>query len=745
MTSMDSNRKEDLLAICFLILFTVLFFLKLFYPFPSLFVTPDFGGSDLWQLNLPAKFFLSQSLVNNTLPLWSSYIGMGFPVLAEGQIGTLSLSNLLLFKFLPFVTAFNLSFIFLFTFTALGTYLYLKTIKIQTLVSFFSALSFAFSGFFICHISHINLIQASSFLPWIFLFVERIFQKNKTSDYIIFALLISQQIFSGFPQITFITLVSLLLYTFFRLLFTNRNSFKKTVINNWLIVSKIAIFVFLGFSLSAIQLLPQFEFLKRSNREGGMSLGLALQYSFPLKNLSTLINPRALGTPENGSYPDLVRSDYAVFWENNAFLGFLPVLALLAGIFLIGKNKLIRANFLILVISLLFMLGKSSPLYVAYIFPPFSYFRVPSRFILPFIWSIIVICALALNYFFTKTKRRAILKITILLLMILSLIHLLSFSFVYNPVRPAEEILKPPETAKYLQNLPEDKQGRFFLIHDYEFWNQMFINKGWQNFDPFVYFRNNLNSNFNLIYDIPTLRVYPIQLTNRFNVFNGLLESGVKIENGKAEINDLSIKLLSFSNCQYIISPYEITSPKSLEKTYETKKNYPGFPSYKIYLNPQALPRAYFVTSTAKAETVDQFVRILADEMFDIGKTAIVEKDLPFSEIASTALTQHHTDYSLNWQKDSPQEIIIDINTPQKGLLVLADTYYPGWKAYVDNQETEILPVNLNSRGVIIDRGEHQIKFSYQPKSLEIGKLVSLGAVIILLLVSLFPRFSMII
>jgi len=38
----------------------------------------------------------------------------------------------------------------------------------------------------------------------------------------------------------------------------------------------------------------------------------------------------------------------------------------------------------------------------------------------------------------------------------------------------------------------------------------------------------------------------------------------------------------------------------------------------------------------------------------------------------------------------------------QKSLVVLSDSYYPGWKTYIDEQETKILPVNINSRAVIL-------------------------------------------
>lgn len=49
------------------------------------------------------------------------------------------------------------------------------------------------------------------------------------------------------------------------------------------------------------------------------------------------------------------------------------------------------------------------------------------------------------------------------------------------------------------------------------------------------------------------------------------------------------------------------------------------------------------------------------------------------------------------------------------GLLVLAESYSPGWKATLDGERVEILPVNLNSRGVVVPEGEHIVEMSYVP------------------------------
>ncbi len=128
---MLKKRWEVWWPIIFLIFTVAIFFHQLFYPKLQLIYTPDFGSSDIFHFNYSLKDFLSQSLKKNQFPLWSQDLNSGFPVLAEGQIGTFNFSNLLLFKFLPTPIAFNLTIIMVFLTLAIGQYCYLKSIKLS--------------------------------------------------------------------------------------------------------------------------------------------------------------------------------------------------------------------------------------------------------------------------------------------------------------------------------------------------------------------------------------------------------------------------------------------------------------------------------------------------------------------------------------------------------------------------------------------------------------------------------------
>ena len=70
-------------------------------------------------------------------------------------------------------------------------------------------------------------------------------------------------------------------------------------------------------------------------------------------------------------------------------------------------------------------------------------------------------------------------------------------------------------------------------------------------------------------------------------------------------------------------------------------------------------------------------------------------------------------------------QVKLQVETESPGLLVLGDTYYPGWKAYVDGEKTPIYPTDVALRSVYLEPGEHEVKFVYSPGSFKVGALVS--------------------
>lgn len=75
----------------------------------------------------------------------------------------------------------------------------------------------------------------------------------------------------------------------------------------------------------------------------------------------------------------------------------------------------------------------------------------------------------------------------------------------------------------------------------------------------------------------------------------------------------------------------------------------------------------------------------------------------------------------------------VDVTDAGPGVLVVSDTFYPGWQAVIDGEAAAIFPVQVLFRGVVIDSAAQRVEFSYEPASLTIGAILSLIAAVVAL------------
>ena len=359
------------------------FFSRLFFP-PSIFITPDFGRSDLVHFNIPVKMILAEAIKNRELPLWEPRIGQGFPVFEEGQIGFFYIPNLILFGLFPFWLAFNLGYIVTFSLAALGTYLFSRSLRLNKYASVLAALTFAFSTIFVLRLHHYNFIQTASLMPWILWLINSFFSTKKLIYFAFIPVVLSQQIFTGFPQLTF---YSLLICGFFFLvkLFSQ---IKTTKLKIKLIIIFL-LFILLGFFIASVQLLSTWQISSNSGGLARFSPQKILK-DFPLNpiNLLKVFNPYILGNPKYGSYPTWQPGRWGVFWENNAYFGVIQLIlisSLLISLFFTKTNKLLKNSIFLWVslgsLGVFLALGTNGPLHPIFSIPPFSFFRVPARFL----------------------------------------------------------------------------------------------------------------------------------------------------------------------------------------------------------------------------------------------------------------------------------------------------------------------------------------------------------------------------
>ena len=675
---------------------------RLFFPESSIYITPDYGRSDSWHLSIANKFYYAQELKKNKIPIWNPHIGMGFPTLAEGQTGVFFLPNLILFRFLPFVYAYNLNIVLTFILAAFGTYLFCRSLNLNKLASTFGGLIFVLGGFFVVHIPHLHLIQTATILPWLFWTTNEFLKERKIFFLLTLSFFLSQQVFAGFPQLTFYSLVALFLYLIFRTFAMNKK-FKL-----WIIFS---IFVLLGLTLSAIQILPTYELLKISIRESNPKSVLT-QFPYKVKNLLQFLDPYILGSPKNGSYPKWAPGQWGIYWESVAYIGIIPLSLAIALILttLIKKSRLKKTvmifSFLTL-ISILLALGNSSPLHPIFSIPPFSIFRVPARFLLITQFALVVLASIYIQ----KINKRKIITATVFLI---STVNLFYIFYNYHPIGKTKDWFTEPETAKILRT--ENTQRIFTIGHSNQ-WNDFFY-QGWKDTNYYHFARNSLDQNSNLIFGLAQLGAYESIPPRRSNLLKSIIERGIGEE---YNIASQSARILASVNVSHIISTLE-NKNQEFETISETEK-YADY-SFRILKNKTAPKRIFMTSRYNVVQTVGELTAKFGSPDFDPTVEIILEKEPNAQDLGLSS-------WDSKILAETPTNIRIKTESKGSGFLVLADSFYPGWVASIDRVKTPIYVANVNSRAILVPEGTHEIVYKYRPKSLLIGLSISTIAALV--------------
>lgn len=680
-----------LLSIFLLAGLVIGFFSPLFFPIPQIFVTPDSYLSDILHFHYPIKALLFESLQQNQIPLWTDLVGTGFPLIGEGQIQAFSIINLILFKFLPFITAFNMQYVVLFSGFTIGMYLVAREFGWSIVTAVFCAVIYAFSGLHIAIIPHINCLQALSYVPFIFWILLRL-QKNPASKlWLLLPLLLSQQILQGHYQYVFMSYIFFGIYGF---------------LMRWKWNHIIPV-IFLSLGLAAIQLFPSFEYFLKS--EGRSDLAYTSLGSFRIQHLIQFLFPYGLGDIRNGTYPG---ATYGVgFWETFAYIGQIPIILALCSIIFIRKNTWVRRCWILIAILFLFVFGKNSPIYFIFSIPPFQWFRVESRF-LAFITILLVLLA---GFLFDRLEKKFTSRhILIIALCIISILDVLSFASSYNPMLPIKEVEKTPHIYT---SIPHD--SRMIAIPSTNAsWYDIMYTDGWKQTSSYLALLNNGQPNYSIIHNLPNLLIYAGFLPQKqIQLMGAALDVSAPIQNEKtATLSALSVNTLRLTNTETILSPWNLMNKELTLVRDMIMKNTDIDPIYLYHIS-NAKPR-YYLTSTYKQ------IHFIEDYRKEAGKEHALSEYDAFLTTKRT-LTPTPNNGNITVLSDIPTKKIFTVKTDHDTFFVASIYLYPGWEASLDGQPTPIEPANMSGMAVFIPKGHHTLTLEFQPKSIMLGAIIS--------------------
>ena len=140
---------------------------------------------------------------------------------------------------------------------------------------------------------------------------------------------------------------------------------------------------------------------------------------------------------------------------------------------------------------------------------------------------------------------------------------------------------------------------------------------------------------------------------------------------------------------------------------------------FHLYKNPTALPRAYVVPRASPAPDGPSVVGLLS--FVPAREAALMPAD-PLGP--PTGARQPFTPAS--FRRPAPDSIEVEVRTEAPGLLVVAETWMPGWSALLDGRPASIHRANRAQMVVVLPKaGRHRIILRYEPPGLVAGALIS--------------------
>lgn len=169
------------------------------------------------------------------------------------------------------------------------------------------------------------------------------------------------------------------------------------------------------------------------------------------------------------------------------------------------------------------------------------------------------------------------------------------------------------------------------------------------------------------------------------------------------------------------VEKYEISELTTLNRIYEDSE-------YVLYRNTENVGHMFVFKNVIPIENSGDFV-VAEKQTINFVENAYIDSKYE-------SYSMENGGGSISNIRETNNSITAEVYIESEQALVgFSESFYPGWKAYIDGKKTEIIAVNDLIQGIFVPQGEHKILFVYEPLSLLIGLLISIVTFLIMILV----------
>ena len=753
------NRLKSLLTVLFFLIVGVLYFN------PMLSSRVIFCERDLAPFFIPPKFLWVSQLKNFEFPFWNPHNYSGIPLLATLQPGVFYPPHIF-YLLLPFNVVWNWLIILHFVFAGLATYAFLRYIRVTNLSAAAGGMVFMLSGYLLSVHNLLPHLFGVSWFPLILLYFIKYFETNRKRHIVLSSIFLVVQFLAGAPEIVILTVIVLFITVFFLKAFTSNDVSIRDRLFGLLWIGTIFIF------LSGIQWTSFYELHRQSIRSSGLNYISATTWSFAWRDFIQFFLPDVFGYQQTLEKYWLNQS-----WLKTVYLGLGPLL-FSTFFFVRGGRKRFFFGGLI-VFSLILGLGGNTPVYkLLHMIPPFNAVRYPVKFLFLLFFAISVTTAMGLDVFREGLRSNdKVVKRLVLVFFYTGFVFALGWGFLYFRHEEIVNFLNqkrmnPPLYNEIWFNVHNAKRFLLFsfllctglllyarlrlrkillcsvvlvLVMDLFLANYGFYGSvSWKWFTTLDGFARGISNNaqterfmvsVKTENDLNSLLIGKNILVSPYAAMHGLYSTGgaevMRIGYHEKYLGlfrcveglEEARSLLDIGGIKHVILSYPVDNSEfkldGQEKVNDKDAylyTYRGYPGRFLFFN-----RVHFVDD-------DQKVMLkMIDQKSDFRKELIIT--LPGARESLLAKkpirgTGHLVSYHSN-------RIVLTSETDGDGFLYLSDTYYPGWRAYVDGKETKIYRANLAFRAIEVPAGRHTVVFRYVPLSFYLGLCLTLFGVLL--------------
>jgi hypothetical protein len=651
------------------------------------FVVPTvLEGSDYVTMWKPSFQFLADSVREGRVPFWNPYVQLGRPYLADMPAAAFYPPTYLIC--LGQETGVFLQVWLHCLLVVAGMRRLAEALGAGRWQSYFMAFSFLASGAFTARwaTGQVTYAWAVCYVPWLFYYAIRTTEPWQSRRVGLYAVLLALQLLCV-PQVFWFSAVGQAVFIFTRAL---RLPVREAVrdASRGLLQFGVACVWCVG--LLAVVFLPMLELIKESNRSGN-SLAFVNSYNLSWEDLGRLFGPL------------FSRLD----WEGNLFVGAVVVVLGCAGLCRVRERN-VRGLLGVLVVALLIALGDRTPFFGLFYkwLPGFAGFRFHARATL--LVGLVLICAAGiwlsrphprLRGWWTRLFGVPI-RYAIIGLVLIQSVDLLQGTWETKRIFTYAALLTlgAPVGPPFVETLAAElrKSG---LVEPFQPPPRVCV------LPPLV------PRNYGMIYRYSSFDAYwPLFLGRPWDYLHAVL--GIPPREDKGNLSPLVYS--------HGVFPYP---DLGLSVGFDLGLG-------KLVVNTNPAPRAFLVNAAETADYATILDRLANGH--DIHRRALLEKPLaePLSQEGSPPGTAAI-------RRFEPESLLVEVETREKALLVLAEAWYPGWCAEIDGRAGVCVPANIWMRAVPVPAGRHQVRVYFRQNYLLPGLLISLASAGLLLAAAL--------